>query len=482
MASPLARLLQIGVTLGANQHNLRSDMPADLTAILLPLPPRGLQPNDIVNLVAQTAPAATWVRLCPFADAEINQLEVLDGQSGLPAVSPAMLQALSQNGGKALFVHVNHQAKQALLHAFEDGVEVASHRGEPDDAFAAEFSRLAGHTVEEIAALDDGTRLGFGQAASRTAAIVRGRLLMVPAGTPTGLGSFVFHDRGYDRPGEKALDPSKLEVASTDDEEAEDSTRIAFFAFDGNLIQQAFSQLSGKQLAQVVGSAPPEVLGPLAVVRDEIAQTLAGLDKVPDADTSHPAWHTHAFELLALCHAGAYAGGDTLAFIDQKLLALLAIGDATPIIDADDAEELESLPSLLDAMIEVLPCPKPPAGYGPLLELIGPDEIGALVPWAKAGEPYDGSVFLIKPDRLLELVRSLDGQKLSQRLERFSRALYNAGHGETADDKAYAEWRTAMEQRSHADIERFLTAWAELRIVLELAATNQLNVGLIVYG
>ena len=95
---------------------------------------------------------------------------------------------------------------------------------------------------------------------------------------------------------------------------------------------------------------------------------------------------------------------------------LLNIGDATPIIDADDADELEELPSLLDAMIEVLPCPKPPAGYGPLMEMIGPDEIGALVPWAKQGEPYDGAVFLVKPDRLLQLVRSMDGNKLAQRL------------------------------------------------------------------
>jgi hypothetical protein len=189
--------------------------------------------------------------------------------------------------------------------------------------------------------------------------------------------------------------------------------------------------------------------------------------------------------MLALCHAGVYSGGDTLRYLDQKVLALLNIGEATPIIDADDAEELEELPSLLDAMIEVLPCPKPPAGYGPLMEMIGPDEIGALVPWAKPGEPYDGAVFLIKPDRVLQLVRSLDGNKLAQRLERFSRALYTARHGSPegeAAEKAYIEWRSGHEQRSRADIERFLTAWAELRMVFEMAAANQMNIGVIVYA
>ena len=149
-------------------------MPADLTSILLPLPPRGLQPNDIVNVVSQNGPPAAWVRLVPMEKLEIHQLEVMDGQTGLPSVSPGMLAALSQNGGKALFVHVNHNAKQALLHAFEDGIEVATYSGEPNDSFTAEFQRLVGQSTDEIAENDDGTRVGFGQAASRTAAVVRG--------------------------------------------------------------------------------------------------------------------------------------------------------------------------------------------------------------------------------------------------------------------------------------------------------------------
>jgi len=240
-----------------------------------------------------------------------------------------------------------------------------------------------------------------------------------------------------------------------------------------------------KQLAQVITGAPQEIVGPLIALRDATSKMLSQTDSPPGRSDKHPAWHTHAFELLALCHAGVYSGGDTLRYIDQKVLALLNIGDATPIIDADDAEELQDLPSLLDAMIEVLPCPKPPAGYGPLLEMIGPDEIGALVPWAKPGEPYDGAVFLVKPDRLLQLVRSLDGNKLAQRLERFSRALYTALNGapeDEAGEKAYIEWRSAHEQRSRADIERFLTAWAELRMVFEIAAANQMNIGVIVYA
>ena len=450
-------------------------MPADLTAILLPLPPRGPSPDHVVNLVAQHGATAAWVRLCPFDKVEIHQLEVLEGNTGLPAVSPALLVALSENGGKALFVHVNYQAKQVLLHAFEDGIEVSSYRGEPNDEFNKMFQELVGHSVDEIVAADDGTRIGFGQAASRTAAISRGRLLLVPTGTPTGLGTFAFHDRGHDR-------PSTLQITDADEDDENDTTRVAFFAFDGALIQQAFSDVPGAQLAQVIGSAPVEVVGPLIELRDAIAGQLTQLTTPPGQAQSHPAWHTHAFELLALAHSGIYGGGDTAKFIDEKLLALLAIGDATPVVDSDDAEELEELPSIIDALIEVLPCPKPPGGYGPLLENLGPEEVGALVPWANPKEPYDGTVFVIRTERLLPLVRGFDGNKLGQRLERFCRALYTARYGDVADEEAYKKWRAVQEQKSRQDIERLLTAWAELRIVLELASVNQMSLGLLVYG
>lgn len=449
-------------------------MAQDLTAILLPQAPRGPNPDTVVNLVAQNSPPTVWVRLVPLEKTQIQQLEVLDGKTGLPAISPALLAALSQNGGKALFIHANHSGKQALLHGFEDGIEIASFTGEPSDDFAEQFRKLVGHSVDEIVAADDGTRLGFGQAATRTAAIVRGRLIQVPPGTPTGLGSFGFHDRGFDA-------PSQIVVTGTDAEDA-DTTRAAFFAFDGNLINQAFNQIPGQQLAQVLGNAPEEMLGPLTELRDPTTKALTGYKTPLGQSKDHPAWHTHAFELLALSHAGAFGGGDAVKFLDQKMLAILSIGDATPIIDSDDVEELEGLPSILDALVDVLPCPKPPGGYGPLFENIGPDEIGALVPWAKPGQPYDGAVFLLKTDRLLELARSFDANRLAQRLEKFCRVFYSAKVGSQTTEDEYQTWRAAWEQKSQQDIERLLLCWAEFRVVLEIAAQNRLHVGVTVYG
>jgi hypothetical protein len=112
----------------------------------------------------------------------------------------------------------------------------------------------------------------------------------------------------------------------------------------------------------------------------------------------------------------------------------------------------------------------------------GREIFGALVPWAKPGQPYDGAVFLIKADRILNLVRDFDGNKLGARLEKFCRALYTARYGAISDEKAYLQWRAGQEQKSRTDIERLLLAWAELRIVLEMAAVNQMALGVIVYG
>lgn len=460
-------------------------MPTDLTAILLPLAPKGLTPDEIVNAVAQNAPPTVWLRLVPLNAQGMHQLEVLEGPSGLPAVAPQLVAALSAGDRKALFLHVNHEAKQALIHAFEDGGEATSFVGEPGEAFDKELARLVGWTVDELVAADDGTRFGFGQAASRTAAIVRGRLIVVPAGTPTGMDSFAFHDRGHDRQEQRM-------VVSPDGDEPEEQIRVAFFAYDHDLINHAFSELTGAQLAQVIGTAQVDTLGPLSPLRDEIAHALSSLAEAPGKRSEHPTAHLRAFEMLAMSHAAAFAGGDTAAYVGERLLPLLAAGDAQPVIEKDEVEELEEMDSVLSMMVEVLPSPKPPGGYGPIVEALGASELGALVPWAQSAAEYEGTVFRVQPERLLQLVQSLDGNRFAVRLDRFCRALYEARTGQPAVAAAagappaptqeYLTWRRAIEQKSAADIDRFLAAWAELRIVMEVAAVNKLAVGLIVYG
>ena len=104
-----------------------------------------------------------------------------------------------------------------------------------------------------------------------------------------------------------------------------------------------------------------------------------------------------------------------------------------------------------------------------------------LAPWARPGEEYAGSVFLVKPDRLLERVRSLDGRKLQGVIEKFERAWYRAARPGMPEGDAFDTWRRAKAEEGQPDVQRFFKDWTELRIVLEIAAANQLLVALFFY-
>jgi len=61
-------------------------------------------------------------------------------------------------------------------------------------------------------------------------------------------------------------------------------------------------------------------------------------------------------------------------------------------------------------------------------------------------------------------------------------AFYSAKMGDDVNEDAYVAWRSSWEEKSQKDIERLLLAWAEMRVTLEVASQNRLNVGVVVYG
>jgi hypothetical protein len=183
-------------------------MAKDLTAVLLPA--GQLADDEIVRVAEERSPA--WVRVAPLEAVGLIQVEIHEGAQGLPAEDPALVERLSR-GGRAAFVHVNHSAKQALVQAFLDGKAQEGFAGSPGDEFAGKLRDALGKqvTLDELAAADDGSRIGIGIASSHTRALYRGARLIVPPGTPTGANSFSLHDRG------DALDDEK--------------DRLAFFAY-----------------------------------------------------------------------------------------------------------------------------------------------------------------------------------------------------------------------------------------------------------
>jgi hypothetical protein len=133
-------------------------------------------------------------------------------------------------------------------------------------------------------------------------------------------------------------------------------------------------------------------------------------------------------------------------------------------------------------MCETLPFAAPPGGEGPFLTQLSPAEVRPLSPWAQPGEEQAGALFLLQPERLLSLVRVLDGQRLTGAIETFARAWYRALRPGQPEGDAYANWRKVKEEQLQADLERFVGDWAELRACLELAAANRLDVGLLFYA
>src|SRR3954452_9739663 len=129
-------------------------MPKDLTAILLPA--GQLDDNIIRQTVAQRGYGDVWMRVAPLAKIRLVQIEVHDGKQGLPCEDPELVNQLSK-GGRAAFVHVNHQAKQAIVHAFFDGQLQDGFAGEPGPAFEAKLKELLATEApfDQIAEADD---------------------------------------------------------------------------------------------------------------------------------------------------------------------------------------------------------------------------------------------------------------------------------------------------------------------------------------
>ena len=137
-----------------------------------------------------------------------------------------------------------------MVHGFIDGRPNEGFAGAPGDEFQQRLRVEAGVDLAALHDADDGSRIGIGVASSHTVALIRGRALAVPVGTPTGLDGFTFHDRG------NALDDGQ--------------ERLAWFAFD----RARDVRPPGEQMAALIRRAGGG-LGPLEGARAEAASPSA---------------------------------------------------------------------------------------------------------------------------------------------------------------------------------------------------------------
>src|SRR5260370_41446980 len=111
-------------------------MPKDLTAILLR---RGaLTDEDIARTVLARGYGDVRLRIAPLDAVGLTQVEVHSARDGLPCEDPALVEQLA-SGGLAAFVHVNHSAKQAVLHKFHPGGSQPGFAGAPGGEFDAQL-------------------------------------------------------------------------------------------------------------------------------------------------------------------------------------------------------------------------------------------------------------------------------------------------------------------------------------------------------
>jgi len=101
----------------------------DLTAVLVP--EGQLTVEQVHQIVRESGRHAALVRVVPLAAVKLMQIEVHDLR-GMPCEDPALVQRFS-TGGRATFVHVNHSAKQAMVHRFVDGTGDEGFAGAPGD-------------------------------------------------------------------------------------------------------------------------------------------------------------------------------------------------------------------------------------------------------------------------------------------------------------------------------------------------------------
>jgi hypothetical protein len=429
-------------------------MPKDVTAIVVPLAQLG--EDDARAAVAARGLGDVLVRVVPLVSVGLLQIEVHQAHDDLPCEDPELVMRLA-SGGRGAFVHVNHSARQAIVHAFDSGRADPGFIGEPGADFDARLQKALGVTLDALTNADDGTRLGFGVAASRTQALVRGRTLAVPPGTPTNLGSFRFHDRG----------------AELDDERE----RLAVLAFDGAAARRRWAETPGRALADALAAAPAHAFGPLAGARDEAVAALRALgDRMPAGALDD----VRAFELVALDEARAFAGGDAVAYWDERVLPLLALASEAPVVSASDLEDLDDCASVLHALVEVLPFAPLPGGES-VLTSIGAAELGPLAPWARAGDDYAGTLFAVRGERLLDRARALEGARLASLVENLERAWYRAARPGQPEGDAFEAFRRAHADEGATDVDRCLRTLTELRVVLELAAANRYELALLFY-
>jgi len=413
----------------------------------------------------------------------ILQVDLAAFGSDLPLYDTRLLEELSRGGKRAFFLAYIGNEDRVAYEAFCDGARVGGWEGvrreypaevdptEEDSetsscrAFAKVFEMHTGTSFEALLLSDAATGILDHEAREGTEAFFVGRSLRIPAGTPKVLNLFRFQDRG--RPPLGAPFPFS-------------GDRLAFLALDVAAAWRVLTSAPAGTLAEALARLDENAafrIGPFSHALPAVSKEALAMPADMPALGCSPS--VDFVELIAMAHVAGGTAGDSVAYLDRIFFPLLNVYE-TGGFPGLDPTELDALKDhgCLTVMAEVLPYAAP---EGQLLESFADDELRPLSPSHVKNGEYTGSIFLVSRDRLRGLLRSFDGERFLERLERFMNAWWRTIEPD-APASAYRTWRNARDPLDREDLNHFAQTLVELRAVLGICDENGLELGLVFYG
>ncbi len=423
--------------------------------------------------------------------APVYQLELFHLRDGLPIVPEGLGPLFSQKEKVTLRLSADATRTSLAFELFRDGRSATGWAGDVECFGDEEHRPKKQRSAQELAAsraaflrhFEEETGLAFGAlldaetiseraaevALEGTLAMVRNRFVRLVQGMGRWPELFRFHDRHEDEEREE-----REEGANEDDP---DRDHVAICAFDPRHAERAWRLRPASQVYQFLRRVEPlraTILGPLSHTLPEVLAVVESHPPEQPLATAEQGDLT-VYEVLALASSLVYMVGDRVRYFDERFFPLLGLTKTAPAknVLADALEEIEEL-DIVAAMTEVLPYSVP---EGEMMEAFSDEELAPLAPWAVEEDSYEGSLFLLDPTRLRQLVEEFDIDELKARVEEF-RALWF----ELSGNENREVWLEARRERDEAALSRFEDTFVELQHTLRLAEGNELAVALVFYS
>jgi hypothetical protein len=442
-----------------------------------------------------------WLRLTTpegliWGGSAVLQLELYHLRDGMPIMPEALGPLLSEKGNVALRLSADPTRTSVAFELHQDGRSVALWAGDIERfgdeskrpkrersaaelaacgrAFAAYFRDETGLDFSRLCEAETVSERAAEIALEGTHTLIRNRMLKLVEGMGRWPELYRFHDRHEDEEKEAPADGEE----GGDGERERDRDHVALVAFDARHAERTWRLRPANQAYQFLRRVEPlrsSVLGPLShVLGDVLARVEAHPPEQPLAAAA--AHDLTVYEVLAIASSLVYMVGDRVSYLDERFFPLLALSKE-PISRAALADSLQEIRGLdvVAALTDVVPYNVP---EGQMMDAFADEELAPLAPWAVEGDSYEGSLFLLQPARIRQLVDDFDIDELRARVDEFLRSWHQAAQPAATLE----EWLAARRERDDAELSRFEDTFVELQHVLKLAELNGLAVALVFYS